>query len=48
LEAGVQTWKRYLSKFDRDRTLLLEFMPDGLITTLETETKALMKIVEDQ
>lgn len=47
LADGVQTWKRYLSQFDGDRTLLLEFMPDGQITTLETETKALIEIVED-
>lgn len=46
LQDGVQTWKRYLSQFDGDRTLLLEFMPDGLLTTLETEGKALIEIVE--
>lgn len=44
---GVQTWRKYLSKFPGDRTLLLEFMPDGQITSLETETKALIEIVED-
>lgn len=37
-------WKAYLSCFAEDRTLLLEFMPDGKIETLATEAAALKEI----
>lgn len=42
---AVQTWRRYLSCFDGSQGLLLEFMPDGKLTTLERETEALRVIV---
>lgn len=42
---AIEIWKRYLSCFDDSQRLLLEFMPDGLLTTLERETEALRTIV---
>lgn len=42
---GIDTWKEYLKCFKKDKTLLLEFMPDGEITSLETESAALKRIV---
>ena len=45
LADGVQDWKQYLSCFDTDRTLLLEFMPDGRPESVRTETEALMKLI---
>lgn len=44
LQEAVGLWKTYLSCFEGDRTLLLEFMPDGRIETLPTETNALKEI----
>lgn len=44
---AVDVWKRYLSAFDTDKTLLLEFMPDGDIQSLEKEAAALYKIIEE-
>ena len=38
-------WRAYLSCFTADRALLLEFMPDGRIDSLEEETAALKEIV---
>lgn len=43
---AVDTWKGYLSCFDAPKTLLLEFMPDGRIDTLQAEAQALCKIIE--
>lgn len=45
LNDGVEIWKEYLSHFDGDKKLLLEFMPDGKAETLKSETKALEKIM---
>jgi len=43
---GKETWKAYLSRFDKGKTLLLEFMPDGKIETLKYEVLALKEIAE--
>ena len=45
LHDGIEEWRGYLGKFDTPRTLLLEFMPDDKITTLESEVKALRTII---
>ncbi len=45
LEAGVEKWKKYLSCFDGERTLLLEFMPDNNPDALAGEAAALRSIV---
>jgi len=42
----LDIWKEYLSCFEGDRNLLLEFMPDGQITSLKKETAALKEITE--
>ncbi|MBR5459301.1 MAG: sugar phosphate isomerase/epimerase [Clostridia bacterium] len=42
---AVDTWKRYLELFGSG-TLLLEFMPDGRLESLEREAEALFKITE--
>ena len=46
LVEASETWRDYLAEFGDDKTLLLEFMPDGLIETLPREADALKKIVE--
>lgn len=46
LEDSADTWKEYLSYFDSDITLLLEFMPDDDINSLKTEAAGLMKLRE--
>ena len=43
---AVETWKKYLACFDEPKTLLLEFMPDGRIESLEKEAKALDVITD--
>ena len=45
LEAAADIWKAYLQRLGDGRTLLLEFMPDDKIETLEIEADALRKIV---
>ncbi len=42
---GVEVWKKYLEKFDSDKTLLLEFMPDDRLNSLGCEAKTLFDIV---
>ena len=44
LGQATKIWKAYLSCFAEDRTLLLEFMPDGKIETLEAEAATLREI----
>lgn len=44
LADAVGTWKRYLDVLGKDKTLLLEFMPDGNIDSLDMEAKALRQI----
>lgn len=38
-------WREYLSCFAEDRNLLLEFMPDGKMESLDTEAAALREII---
>ena len=38
-------WTKYLKEFSNNKTLLLEFMPDDRIESLEKETEALKMIV---
>ena len=45
LADGIAEWQGYLEKFPTPRTLLLEFMPDDLITTLPAEAEALRAII---
>ncbi len=45
LNEGIEIWKEYLSYFDGEKKLLLEFMPDGKAETLKAETEALIKIM---
>ncbi len=46
LEDAVGLWKEYLSHFNKNQTLLLEFMPDDSITSLKAEAESLRKITE--
>lgn len=46
LADAIEDWARYLSFFDGTQALLLEFMPDGLLTTLTREAEALARIME--
>ena len=39
-------WQKYLGCFAADKTLLLEFMPDGRIESLKTEADTLKEIVK--
>lgn len=43
---AAEEWKKYLSFFDVPKNLLLEFMPDGRIESLEKEAEALCRITE--
>lgn len=45
LSKGIDVWKKYLANFSGKRSLLLEFMPDGKIESLKTETQTLKSIV---
>ncbi|MBQ8344852.1 MAG: sugar phosphate isomerase/epimerase [Clostridia bacterium] len=45
---AAETWRRYLSCFDGSQGLLLEFMPDGELTTLGREAEALRAIVDTE
>lgn len=44
---GVDIWKKYLENFDSNIPLLLEFMPDGKIESLNAESDALRLIVKE-
>ncbi len=46
LADAVSVWKEYLSYFNKNQTLLLEFMPDDSIYSLITEAESLRKIAE--
>ena len=46
LAGSCDLWKRYLQYFDGTQALLLEFMPDDQLDTLETESAALLQIAE--
>lgn len=43
---AVDIWKQFLDCFSGERTLLLEFMPDGKLETLKQETTALKEITK--
>lgn len=50
LSAGFEKWRKYLEVFvkespEKEMPLLLEFMPDGKIETLDKEGKALRELV---
>lgn len=46
LSQAISLWKEYLSYFNGNQTLLLEFMPDDNTDSLCEEAKALIKIAE--
>lgn len=46
LGEAIPLWKQYLSYFEEEHYLLLEFMPDGLIESLNQEAEALRRIAE--
>ena len=46
LYTGIDTWKNYLSELSGDHHLLLEFMPDDRIQSLESEAGALKEIIK--
>lgn len=45
LVEGIGEWQAYLGKFSTPRTLLLEFMPDDKLSTLQREADALRMII---
>ena len=45
LAAATEEWRSYIREFATPRTLLLEFMPDNRLATLETEAAALKNII---
>lgn len=45
LRQGIEEWRSYLRCFSTPRTLLLEFMPDDSICSLENEARALRDII---
>lgn len=47
LHESREIWKKYLSCFSGNKTLLLEFMPDGKIESLPGEASALAEIVKE-
>ena len=46
LSGGIEIWKKYLSFFNGTQKLLLEFMPDNRIESLQVETLALREIAK--
>ncbi len=44
LEDALETWKKYLSALGANKTMLLEFMPDGKLESLKREAQSLKKI----
>ena len=46
LADAAEIWKKYLAELGGDKTLLLEFMPDGSIDSLKREAEALRVIAE--
>lgn len=47
LADGREVWKKYLRCFGGSKTLLLEFMPDGRLESLQSEASALRNILEE-
>ena len=46
LETGLEEWKTYLRELTGEHTLLLEFMPDDALCSLNREAAALRKLTE--
>lgn len=46
LSEAIDAWKKYLSAFSGEHTLLLEFMPDGRMESLPREAEALFEIIK--
>lgn len=46
LKEATDVWKSYLSCFEKNKNLLLEFMPDDKIETLRSEADALKEIAK--
>ena len=46
LQDAKDIWREYLSCFDGEKNLLLEFMPDGKLETLAREAQAMKEIAE--
>lgn len=44
LEESIEIWEKYLENFNGERALLLEFMPENDIETLNREAQALRRI----
>ncbi len=44
LRKGLNPWRRYLNALGGEKTLLLEFMPDDSIQSLQTEAEALCEL----
>ena len=47
LEAGLEAWRQYLSYFNSDAALLLEFMPENKPERLKAEAESLRKAIRD-
>lgn len=47
LAQGKEIWQQYLNRFRTAETLLLEFMPDGRLDTLQNEANTLRGILEE-
>lgn len=45
LQEGIPVWKRYLAELDGDHHLLLEFMPDDQLESLQAEALALHTLI---
>lgn len=45
LAGGIEEWQAYLRAFPGDHKVLLEFMPDGRIESLQYEAEMLRKII---
>ena len=46
LQEAVEIWREYMKAFDGCHTLLLEFMPDNRIESLDAEASALREIAQ--
>lgn len=46
LSEGSKVWKQYLNEFTGEKTLLLEFMPDNMIESLQEEARSLYQIAK--
>lgn len=46
LSKHLDIWKKYIACFERDIPCLLEFMPDDALSSLQTETNSLFKILK--